>query len=316
MLICLGVLTFVAVAFAVCSKCRIHGVPTNDGHNKKGCKRFPAGHECEICMPPISASFSKNSKRKKSEAASNKPKKRKGGNKKGPPIGDKTYGIRSFHITVTKSGRDTPVSFFYIGCDMLRNFTVPGLQSSCCEELGKEERHRHVHFAMPLRTAPSRRGLEMVRSEVKRRFPNEDNRNNVNVKEMTGTHRISSLVGYHMKTYGHTPLRLFTFNFTQSELLDAYNRYFFCVSAPGISGSTIFFLDVPFHASVNGTTINDVFVCLCRTMALTSSTFDNATLLNKSNLFKMADNFYQRWLRPLALSLAQVPRTLEGRYFK
>ena len=39
---------------------------------------------------------------------------------------------------------------------------------------------------------------------------------------------------------------------------------------------------------------------------MTSSTFDHATLLNKSNLFKMADNFYQRWLQPLALTLAQV----------
>ena len=39
---------------------------------------------------------------------------------------------------------------------------------------------------------------------------------------------------------------------------------------------------------------------------MTSASFDNATLLNKSNLFKMTDNFYQRWLRPLTLRLDQV----------
>ena len=207
----------------MCSKCTLHGVPSPDNHNKVGCKRFPLGHECELCMPANSTcgAASSKKKQKKKPGASKKPNSRR----KGEPLGDKSYGIRSFHITVTKTGRDCPSSFFDIGCDLLREFSVPGLKASCCEEVGKEERHKHVHFALPLQTESGRRGLEMVRSEVKRRFPNTDKRNHVHVKEMTGTHKIEALVGYHMKTYGKTPLRMFTFNFSQSELMTAYNRY-------------------------------------------------------------------------------------------
>ena len=219
--ICVAILAGVVGTVAVCSKCAMHGVPTNDNHNKVGCKRFPKGHECELCMPSPTAA-SKSSKKRKRTGAS--PPQKNTNARKGEPLGDKGYGIRSFHITVTKSGRDTPKGFFDIGADLLRQYTIPGLHASCCEEIGKEERHRHVHFALPLRAAPGRRGVEQVRREVKRRFPNEDKHNHVNVKEMKGQHRIEFLVGYHMKTYGDTPLRKFNFNFTQSEIVEAYNR--------------------------------------------------------------------------------------------
>lgn len=266
-----GLLVFSCLIFAaaVCSRCSLHGVTVMDNHNMIGCKRFPLSHQCELCMPAASSSGQEatgqaatGQKRKKKKPGPRRtasaPAKNKNA-KKGPDLGDKSYGIRSFHVTVTNSGRDTPKTFFDIGCDIVREFTVPGLHASCCEEIGKEERHRHIHFALPIKTAQARKGLEMVRREVKRRFPNEEKFNHVHVKEMKvcalphildlfpvscflilysllvplmlcvrvcqGLHRISSLVGYHMKTYGQTSLRMLTYNFTQSEILDAYNRF-------------------------------------------------------------------------------------------
>ena len=188
MLVGLLVFSCFITAVAVCSRCTLHGVTSPDNHNMKGCKRFPLSHQCELCMPAASSSgqAAKRQKRKNMKPGPRRTASAPASKnaRRGPDLGDKSYGIRSFHVTVTNSGRDTPKKFFDIGCDIVREYTVPGLHASCCEEIGKEERHRHIHFALPFKTAQGRKGLEMVRREVKKRFPNEEKFNNVNVKEM------------------------------------------------------------------------------------------------------------------------------------